>query len=520
MAKRFAIRRSEHAKEDGPLTFDQLRERFAKGEIKASDYVRDFDVHPAKWSRIEKNTKLFARLSQSGGTVPRTAAPGSRGIVDSSPVLASGPISTAPPAGAREGRFRGEFVSLSLASIAILLTLLNSGWLFITNADADEPVNTKTKQLENIGDGNNASHPLEKPVATLDDIVKRLETIDRQIAETRQHTQAQDDIVTRLDTIDGRIAEIGQRAETQASGNLLRKAMEAGSLEFSVGDTPFRFIFVPAGTFRFGYPVEEQNRVVRATGNPNSFLNATPESTVKVTRGFFMLDREVTVAQWTSCMKEAAAEPAPASINGKQTAVDAPKRNVSWQEAQAFCAALQQAASGLSDTTCQVRLPTEIEWEYAARGSQSLYFPWVPQAGVEQRFLGSAEGSTAPVIVDALKNQDISWRGQFDFAGNLAEWCLDPYDRSLHKALAERQADSVVEYEPANDPLVQAALAGRNGEGNPSRTLRGGSILDPPQACELPMRRFLLQNKYADHIGFRPVIVLKKAVASQTKDNP
>lgn len=496
--KRFAIRRSDHAEEVGLFTLEELRDRFAKGEITASDYVRDADKPPpVKWRRIKESPSLVATLGISDHAVPPDVSPGPRDILDKPLAFARAATPATSSASVQRAWFRMDLLSVILASLAIFLTLLNTGWLLFANADADEPATAKAKQPGSNGDEDDARKAAPRP--------------------PKEQAATMDEILMRLKNIDTRITAIDQHTKMHLSKDLLCEAMEAGILEFPVADTTFRFIFIPAGTFRFGYPADEQDRVVRATGNPNSFLNATPECVVNVTRGFFMLDREITVAQWNSCVGEAAAKPSPAT-NSPDQPPGAPKRNISWLEAQSFCAALQTAAPYLATDACQVRLPTEIEWEYAGRGSQLLHFPWVPRPGAEQPFLGSAKGSTAPIAVDPLTNKDVSWRGHFDFAGNVAEWCLDSYDQSLHEALAERQADAEVTYEPADDPLVRAALAGKNGEGNHSRTLRGGSILDPPEACELPMRRFLLENTNAEHIGFRPVIVLKKAGAPASEE--
>lgn len=495
--KRFAIRKSGSDEELGSFTLEELRTRFGKGEITPRDSFRDADnLPPAGWRLIIDSRSLIAALGCSDHAAEPPAAPSSRETSHTLPACAT--IPTTSPAAFDSTMLRKDLLSVALASLALLVTLLNTGWLLLAKVDAHEAATAKAPPPEVNGDRDvvrkDDKFPQDKKVATLDTVM------------------------TRLDRIDARLAALDQRAEAASSRALLCQAMEAGVLDFRVADTGFRFVFVPAGTFRFGYPAEEQNRVVRATGNPNSFLNATPECVVNVARGFFMLDREITVGQWNSCVSEAAAKSAPVTTAPEQAPPDAPKRNISWLEAQAFCAALQKAVPQLSGDACQVRLPTEIEWEYAGRGSQSLNFPWVPRAGAEQPFLGSAKGPAAPIAVDPLKNRDLSWRGQFDFAGNVAEWCLDSYDQSIHEALAKRQAHSEVTYEPADDPLVRAALAENNGEGNPSRTLRGGSILDAPEACELPMRRFLLQNKHAEHIGFRPVVVLKKAAAPATEE--
>jgi formylglycine-generating enzyme required for sulfatase activity len=489
--KHFFVQKNGHAEELGPFTLDQLRDRFGKGEITPQDSFRDAaNLSLAYWRLIKDSRSLMVALGRSDRAAERPAAPRSSDTGHTLPLPARVPIQATSPVGSDGRRLRKNLLSVVIPSLALLLTLLNTGWLLLAKGDADEPATAKARPPKLTGDGEVARKDALRP--------------------PKEQNATLDDIMMRLDLIDERLARIDHRTEAASSGNSICQAMEGGVLEFRVTDTAFRFIFVPAGTFRFGYPAEEQNRVVQATGNPNSFLNATPECVVNVVRGFFMLDREITVAQWNACVGGTASKPAPATTGQEQTPLEAPKRNVSWVEAQSFCAALQKAVPRLSADACQVRLPTEIEWEYAGRGSQSLTFPWVPQAGPAQRFLGSAKGMAVPIAVDPLTNKDLSWRGQFDFAGNLSEWCLDPYDQSLHEALGKRQIDSVVNYDPASDPIVATALVEKMDDRNPTRPLRGGSIIDGPEACELPMRRFLLQNKAAEHIGFRPVVILKK----------
>lgn len=523
--KRFAVRKNDDADaEIGTFTLEQLRDRIARGEITEIDFVRDADKQPpAKWTQIKEVTRLIATRRPPEHKASPVAPPGSRGAVRTPPSPAPVTAAAGSPAGVDGTWLRKDTLPVIVASLALLMTLLNTGWLLLAYAETDEPKSVQPAAQSEPRAGVSKPSPSavqprpDEPTTAQAKVPRNDGDFDEARKDTQRPQKKQpatlDEVVSRLDRIDARLADIDQRAEMQASRNLLHQGVEAGVLEFRVADTPFRFIFVPAGKFRFGYPAEEQNRVVRATGNPNSFLNATPECNVTIARGFFMLDREITVAQWKSCTDDAAVNSAPAPVGQGPPSLDSPKCDVTWLEARSFCAALQKSVPALSGGACELRLPTEIEWEYASRGGQGLLLPWVPQSGPTTRFLGSVKGTAAaPIAVDPQRNKDLSWRGQFDFAGNVAEWCLDSYDQSLHEALAKRQADTDVIYEPAEDSLAQAAAADKKGEGNPSRTLRGGSILDEPETCELPMRRFLLQNKGAAHIGFRPVIVLKKTI--------
>jgi formylglycine-generating enzyme required for sulfatase activity len=93
-----------------------------------------------------------------------------------------------------------------------------------------------------------------------------------------------------------------------------------------------------------------------------------------------------------------------------------PRTNVRWTEARDFCA-LRSA-----------RLPTEVEWEYAARGPDSLNYPWgmafTYDYGV---FQPNSNQQTAEV---GSKGTGASWVGALDMAGNVWEWTSTLYDET------------------------------------------------------------------------------------------
>ena len=101
-----------------------------------------------------------------------------------------------------------------------------------------------------------------------------------------------------------------------------------------------------------------------------------------------------------------------------------PAVSVSWQDAVAFCKHL----SDIDKSGAAYRLPTEAEWEYAARGREGRKYPWggespsrkhANRAGREDGFPGLAPVGSFPKGATPL--------GILDVAGNAAEWCADWY---------------------------------------------------------------------------------------------
>ena len=147
---------------------------------------------------------------------------------------------------------------------------------------------------------------------------------------------------------------------------------------------------------------------------------------------FWIGQYEVTNAEYDALMN-------PEAVPANWPESDLPKRP-SWSEAQVFCQARHATNGG--------RLPTEAEWEYAARGPNSLRFPWGntfdPNNVV---YLVNAQ-SEAPVRKSQgapSRPMGASWRGAYDMSGNVGEWTLTIFDQ-------DRFPYPNVTSDKANDP--------------------------------------------------------------------
>ena len=143
-----------------------------------------------------------------------------------------------------------------------------------------------------------------------------------------------------------------------------------------------------------------------------AYPDEQPVHQVTLTKPFSIGKTEVTQAQWTAVMNEN-----PSEFRGDSRPVD----NIGPPDIQAFLTALNEAA----DCDSCYRLPTEAEWEYAARaGSPSIYsFGNNPDSLTAYAwFSQNAEYKTHPVA----QKKPNAW-GLYDMLGNVYEWVQDYY---------------------------------------------------------------------------------------------
>jgi len=182
-----------------------------------------------------------------------------------------------------------------------------------------------------------------------------------------------------------------------------------------VGRVEAAMVVVPAGTFVMG----------RDDGPPD----ASPSRTVSITSPFAMLRHEVTFDEYDAyCAASGAVRPGDAG-NGRGPM---PVVNVSYADAARFCNFLSEAA-GLEPCygptgfefypgSDGYRLPTEAEWEYAARGAGSAGFEYAGSDTPEDvAWFGDLP---APRPVEGKRPNAL---GIYDLSGNVWEWCNDWY---------------------------------------------------------------------------------------------
>jgi formylglycine-generating enzyme required for sulfatase activity len=147
---------------------------------------------------------------------------------------------------------------------------------------------------------------------------------------------------------------------------------------------------------------------------------------------------------------------------------------VSWYEAYAYCRWLSEA------TGRAYRLPTEAEWEKAARGVDGRLFPW-GNAFDASRCNARASGFGQTTPVERFSPGGDSPYGCADMAGNASEWTLSQFRAYPHDAADER-----------NDP-----------EGDTERVIRGGSWFKPVLRTRTVSRGMNDPFFSDDDVGFR-----------------
>ena len=184
-----------------------------------------------------------------------------------------------------------------------------------------------------------------------------------------------------------------------------------------------------------------------------------------------------------------------------------PVVGVSWRQAKAFCVWRSNMLNNYLEsvdysTMNDFRLPTESEWEYAARGGiASQSYPW---GGPYVRnpngcFLANYEplrgaydddGGVRTLMVGHYAPNDY---GLYDMAGNVSEWCLDAYNESTYPV-----ANAVSPYynydAKDDDPLPMKA-----------KVIRGGSWKDQKYFIQVQTRSYEFMDTAKCYIGFRCV---------------
>jgi formylglycine-generating enzyme required for sulfatase activity len=256
-----------------------------------------------------------------------------------------------------------------------------------------------------------------------------------------------------------------------------------------------RFRYIPPGTFMMGSP----------DGEPDRDDDEHPHQ-VELTRGFWMAETVVTQGQWRMLMGN---NPSYFSDGGD----DHPVEKVTWYEALAFANALSRSSGlgtcyqlgeydrspGTGMTCAEVswvnqdcdgfRLPTETEWEYAARAETQAPFATgnnitTDQANFDGRYPynGNQKGICREKTVAVRSFKANHW-GLHEMHGNVWEWCWDWY--------------GLYPQGPLSDPTGP-----HNGE---QRLLRGGAFTDRAGALRSANRNRYLPDDQFWNIGFRCV---------------
>ena len=206
-----------------------------------------------------------------------------------------------------------------------------------------------------------------------------------------------------------------------------------------------------------------------------------------VTLSSFAIDRtETTVAAYARCVSAGACAEAELGGDARFTRADFPVTHVRWSDAQDYC----RWTGG--------RLPTEAEWEYAARGVEGRELPWgdvynprlANHGALDEDRTDATDGFAGLAPVGSFPD-GATPLGLLDLAGNAAEWVAD--------VLAVDAAGDAVGYddEPAVNPPARTAGGGPH-------LVRGGSFLDAAPAMRATARDYDLLPR-PPWVGFRCV---------------
>jgi len=224
-------------------------------------------------------------------------------------------------------------------------------------------------------------------------------------------------------------------------------------------------VLIPAGEFTMGRtrltPDDKTNM------RPHVLLDDRPDHKVRLD-AYYLDSHEVTNQQYSEFLR-ASGFRAPYHFTGGRAPAGEekfPAYNVYWKDADAYC------------RWAGKRLPTEAEWERAARGGkEGLDYPWGDQIDAKK---ARYNAQTGPGPVGQYPPNDF---GLFDMAGSLSEWCADWFERDYYNNSEWR-----------NPAGPSSGLY---------KVIRGGAWSDGPRRVTVFFRNWVRPIQRSPNIGFR-----------------
>jgi formylglycine-generating enzyme required for sulfatase activity len=210
-------------------------------------------------------------------------------------------------------------------------------------------------------------------------------------------------------------------AESMAVGSRPDISVPGEPQAFTEQSTGIRFLWVPGGTFVMGAEdLSERER---------------PPHRVQVS-GFWLAETPVTNRQYEKFLAQHPAIGEPRFWRDRRfNQPGQPVVAVSWLEAREYCRWLSTVSGQ------RIELPTEAQWELAARGERGSKYPWGEEEPDDKRaYFGKSWDTGVPLPVGSLPAGQGPY-GHQDLAGSVWEWCLDAWDAQSYDKSGELAID-------------------------------------------------------------------------------
>ncbi|MCC7189633.1 MAG: SUMF1/EgtB/PvdO family nonheme iron enzyme [Anaerolineales bacterium] len=258
-----------------------------------------------------------------------------------------------------------------------------------------------------------------------------------------------------------------------------------------------QMIRIPAGTFLMGSTQEQAAQAIKDGADKNWVVWEQPQHTVELSE-YSIGKYPITNREYQAFLREVKGQTPPRGWDGDQFPAEKgghPVVNVSWDDANAYCKWLSEK------TKKNYRLPTEAEWEKAARGEDGRVYPWgnafdPKKANTSESKIGDTTDVGKFSSNDPALSGDSPY-GCADMAGNVWEWCNDWFSEK------EYQRSSPVDQDRTGKNIKDP----QGPENGTTRCLRGGSWTNVEDNARVAIRYYVRPSNGYDSIGFRVALL-------------